>query len=72
MRSCFRLFVVVYTQVVVVAVPEGLSLAVTISLAYSAQAMLADHNLVRLRIFTCWQHKREELCSSSLFRCPLL
>jgi hypothetical protein len=36
----------IFLQVVVVAVPEGLSLAVTISLAYSAQAMLADHNLV--------------------------
>ncbi len=29
------------------AIPEGLPLAVTISLAYSVQRMQADHNLVR-------------------------
>lgn len=32
---------------IVVAVPEGLPLAVTISLAYSMQSMLKDNNLVR-------------------------
>ncbi|KAI8463798.1 MAG: hypothetical protein J3K34DRAFT_526699 [Monoraphidium minutum] len=31
----------------VVAVPEGLPLAVTLALAFSVQRMLADHNLVR-------------------------
>ena len=31
----------------VVAIPEGLPLAVTISLAYSVKRMLADNNLVR-------------------------
>lgn len=31
----------------VVAVPEGLPLAVTIALAYSVKRMLADHDLVR-------------------------
>lgn len=31
----------------VVAVPEGLPLAVTIALAYSVKRMLADNNLVR-------------------------
>ena len=33
--------------IIVVAVPEGLPLAVTISLAYSMKKMLADRNLVR-------------------------
>ncbi|KFM24841.1 Plasma membrane calcium-transporting ATPase 3 [Auxenochlorella protothecoides] len=33
--------------ILVVAVPEGLPLAVTLSLAYSVKQMLADHNLVR-------------------------
>jgi len=32
----------------VVAVPEGLPLAVTISLAYSTMKMLADNNLIRV------------------------
>jgi Ca2+ transporting ATPase len=31
----------------VVAVPEGLPLAVTLALAFSVQRMLADNNLVR-------------------------
>jgi len=34
--------------IVVVAVPEGLPLAVTISLAYSTQKMLQDNNLIRV------------------------
>jgi hypothetical protein len=33
--------------IVVVAIPEGLPLAVTISLAYSTRKMLADQNLIR-------------------------
>ncbi len=33
--------------VLVVAVPEGLPLAVTLALAFSVQRMLADNNLVR-------------------------
>lgn len=33
--------------ILVVAVPEGLPLAVTIALAFSVKRMLADHNLVR-------------------------
>lgn len=39
-------FIIAIT-IVVVAVPEGLPLAVTISLAYSVQLMMADQNLVR-------------------------
>lgn len=40
-------FVVIAVTIVVVAVPEGLPLAVTISLAYSVRKMMKDNNLVR-------------------------
>jgi len=38
---------VIITDLQVVAVPEGLPLAVTLALAFSVRRMLADHNLVR-------------------------
>ncbi|EGC29255.1 P-type ATPase [Dictyostelium purpureum] len=40
-------FVVTSITIIVVAVPEGLPLAVTISLAYSMMKMMKDQNLVR-------------------------
>jgi len=40
-------FFIVGVTIVVVAVPEGLPLAVTISLAFSMRAMIKDNNLVR-------------------------
>lgn len=40
-------FVIIGITVLVVAVPEGLPLAVTIALAYSVKKMLKDNNLVR-------------------------
>lgn len=40
-------FAIISITVLVVAVPEGLPLAVTIALAYSVQRMLKDNNLVR-------------------------
>eukprot|EP00051_Salpingoeca_urceolata_P005163 m.70822 g.70822 ORF g.70822 m.70822 type:complete len:1076 (-) comp14099_c1_seq1:169-3396(-) len=40
-------FLVIAITIVVVAVPEGLPLAVTIALAYSMQSMMKDNNLVR-------------------------
>jgi len=40
-------FLIIAITIVVVAVPEGLPLAVTISLAYSVQKMMKDNNLVR-------------------------
>lgn len=40
-------FVITGVTVVVVAVPEGLPLAVTLALAFSVRRMLADNNLVR-------------------------
>ena len=38
---------IIAVTIVVVAVPEGLPLAVTISLAFSTKKMLADNNLIR-------------------------
>ncbi|EGR33372.1 hypothetical protein IMG5_055150 [Ichthyophthirius multifiliis] len=40
-------FILIGITVVVVAIPEGLPLAVTLSLAYSVKKMLRDKNLVR-------------------------
>lgn len=40
-------FFIIGITVVVVAIPEGLPLAVTLSLAYSTKKMLNDNNLVR-------------------------
>lgn len=43
----FVKFVIIGVTVLVVAVPEGLPLAVTLSLAYSVKKMMRDNNLVR-------------------------
>ena len=40
-------FFIIGIAVVVVAIPEGLPLSVTLSLAYSVKKMLNDNNLVR-------------------------
>lgn len=40
-------FIIIGVAIVVVAVPEGLPLAVMISLAYSVQKMLVDQNFVK-------------------------
>lgn len=45
-QSCLDAFIIAVT-VIVVAVPEGLPLAVTISLSYSVKQMFAENNLVR-------------------------
>lgn len=45
--SYYVKFVIIGVTVLVVAVPEGLPLAVTLSLAYSVKKMMADNNLVR-------------------------
>ena len=39
---------IICVTIVVVAVPEGLPLAVTLSLAYSTQKMMLDNNLIRV------------------------
>ncbi len=41
-------FFIFAVTIVVVAVPEGLPLAVTISLAYSMKKMMKDNNFVRV------------------------
>ena len=41
-------FFIFAVTIVVVAVPEGLPLAVTISLAYSLRKMMKDNNFVRV------------------------
>uniref|UniRef100_A0A0A9W7X9 Calcium-transporting ATPase n=1 Tax=Lygus hesperus TaxID=30085 RepID=A0A0A9W7X9_LYGHE len=46
LNNYIRFFIIGVT-VLVVAVPEGLPLAVTLSLAYSVKKMMADNNLVR-------------------------
>lgn len=46
-RAFLQIFIVAVT-VVVVAVPEGLPLAVTLALAFATTRMLKDNNLVRL------------------------
>lgn len=43
-------FFIFAVTIVVVAVPEGLPLAVTISLAYSMKKMMKDNNFVRVRL----------------------
>lgn len=43
----FVRFIIIGVTVLVVAVPEGLPLAVTLSLAYSVKKMMLDNNLVR-------------------------
>ena len=45
--SQFLHFVIIGITVLVVAIPEGLPLAVTIALAFSVKKMLRDNNLVR-------------------------
>lgn len=45
-------YIIVGITIIVVAVPEGLPLAVIISLAYSVRKMLADQNFVK-RLASC-------------------
>ena len=53
-KSLTRLlkYFVIGVAVVVMAVPEGLPLAVTLSLAFSVKKMLEDKNLVR-KLYAC-------------------
>lgn len=45
-------FIIIGIVVLAVAIPEGLPLSVTISLAYSVQKMMNDKNLVR-KMYAC-------------------
>lgn len=47
--SNFVDFFIVGVTVLVMAVPEGLPLAITLSLTYSVKKMMKDHNLVMKR-----------------------
>ena len=47
-------FVIIGISVLVVAIPEGLPLAITIALAYSVKKMLQDNNLVRCVGVSCF------------------
>jgi P-type E1-E2 ATPase len=49
--------------VVVVAIPEGLPLAVTISLAYSTRRMLKDNNLIRVLAACETMGNATDICS---------
>ena len=46
-------FLIIGVTVLVVAIPEGLPLAVTIALAFSVKKMMKDNNLVRCVAHTC-------------------
>ena len=56
--------------IVVVAVPEGLPLAVTISLAYSMKKMMHDNNFVRVRLST--NHQMRPAQASGFFRAQIV
>merc|ERR1719359_2780218 len=45
-------YFIIGVAVIIMAVPEGLPLAVTLSLAFSVKKMLADMNLVR-KLYAC-------------------
>ena len=45
-------FIIIGIVVLAVAIPEGLPLSVTLSLAFSVQKMMDDHNLVR-KMYAC-------------------
>jgi calcium-translocating P-type ATPase len=54
-------FFIVGVTIVVVAVPEGLPLAVTISLAFSMRRMMKDNNLVREMQVRLWDGRDPQL-----------
>ena len=56
-------YVIVAIAVVVVAIPEGLPLSVTLSLAYAVKKMLADKNLVRKMQATETMGGANNICS---------
>ena len=48
----FLMYFMIAVTLIVVAVPEGLAMAVTLSLAYSMRKLMADNNLVK-RMHAC-------------------
>jgi P-type E1-E2 ATPase len=55
--------VITSVTIVVVAIPEGLPLAVTISLAYSTRKMLKDNNLIRVLAACETMGNATDICS---------
>ena len=56
-------YFIIAVTIIVVAVPEGLPLAVTISLAYSVSKMFEDNNLVRRLHASETMGGANEICS---------
>jgi P-type E1-E2 ATPase len=56
-------YFIVAVTIIVVAVPEGLPLAVTISLAFSVSKMFKEHNLVRKLHASETMGGANEICS---------
>ena len=55
--------VITSVTIIVVAIPEGLPLAVTISLAYSTRKMLKDNNLIRVLAACETMGNATDICS---------
>ena len=60
-------FFIFAVTIVVVAVPEGLPLAVTISLAYSLRKMMKDNNFVRVLAACETMDGATAICSDKVF-----
>lgn len=67
-QTILEAFIIAVT-IVVVAVPEGLPLAVTISLAFSTKKMLKDNNLIR-HLHACeTMGNATNICSDKVRNC---
>ncbi len=55
--------IITSVTIIVVAIPEGLPLAVTISLAYSTRKMLKDNNLIRVLAACETMGNATDICS---------
>jgi magnesium-transporting ATPase (P-type) len=55
--------IITAVTIIVVAIPEGLPLAVTISLAYSTRKMLKDNNLIRVLAACETMGNATDICS---------
>lgn len=64
-------FFIFAVTIVVVAVPEGLPLAVTISLAYSLRKMMIDNNFVRVLAACETMGGATAICSDKVCDCSV-
>lgn len=60
----FQKFFLYSVTIIVVAIPEGLPLAVTMALAYSMKKMMKDQNFVRCRAVAGRRHTKTNLYAS--------